>query len=116
MAYEKHAWTAGETITSELLNHIEDGIEDSAFVITYNDGTSNKTVSEIATALTDQAPLYLLDLSDETNSPAPVIRCVTSANPSTATLYVLNAISNEETELEFTFDIGGKIYVITETE
>lgn len=27
MAYEKHTWTTGETITAEKLNHIEEGIE-----------------------------------------------------------------------------------------
>ena len=26
MAYEKHTWETGETITAELLNHIEDGV------------------------------------------------------------------------------------------
>lgn len=26
MAYDKHVWTCGETITTEKLNHMEDGI------------------------------------------------------------------------------------------
>lgn len=26
MAYEKHEWVCGETITAEALNHMEDGI------------------------------------------------------------------------------------------
>lgn len=29
MAYEKHTWSCGETVTAELLNHIEDGIAES---------------------------------------------------------------------------------------
>ena len=26
MAYEKHNWSCGETVTAELLNHLEEGI------------------------------------------------------------------------------------------
>lgn len=29
MAYERHTWKCGETITAELLNNIEDGIEEA---------------------------------------------------------------------------------------
>lgn len=34
MAYEKHTWETGETITAEKLNHMEDGIADGVSGIT----------------------------------------------------------------------------------
>ena len=30
MAYEKHTWECGETVTAELLNHMENGIEEAS--------------------------------------------------------------------------------------
>lgn len=30
MAYEKHTWSCGETVTADLLNHMEDGIAEGA--------------------------------------------------------------------------------------
>lgn len=32
MAYEKHTWECGEAITTEKLNHIEEGIANGAFI------------------------------------------------------------------------------------
>ena len=34
MAYEKNTWASGDVVTSEKLNHIEDGIADSGGIVT----------------------------------------------------------------------------------
>lgn len=31
MAYDKHVWTCGEAITTEKLNHMEDGIAEGGY-------------------------------------------------------------------------------------
>lgn len=39
MAYEKHTWETGETITAEKLNNLEEGIEEAknkSFLVTFN--------------------------------------------------------------------------------
>lgn len=39
MAYEKHTWQTGETITAEKLNNLEEGIEEAknkSFLVTFN--------------------------------------------------------------------------------
>lgn len=54
MAYEKHTWSTGETITADKLNHMEDGIANSggSLVVHVDDNdTLDKTWQEIYDAL-----------------------------------------------------------------
>lgn len=61
MAYDKHTWITGETITASKLNHIEDGIVEccsscDTLIVTltsggdYQFGTADATFGEIYTA------------------------------------------------------------------
>ena len=53
MSYTPTTWVTGDTITATKLNNIEQGIASAggAFLITEDDGTLDKTWSEIATAI-----------------------------------------------------------------
>jgi len=52
MAYTKTTWTDGDIVTSEKLNHMEDGIANSGvMVINDTDGTLDKTWQEIHDAM-----------------------------------------------------------------
>ena len=53
MAYTKNTWADGDIVTSEKLNHIEDGIANGGGVMIINDtdGTLDKTWQEINDAM-----------------------------------------------------------------
>lgn len=61
MAYEKHTWQCGETVTAELLNHLEDGIAEGGggsneffsfeIVDDGSDTIASKSYSEIKAAI-----------------------------------------------------------------
>lgn len=57
MAYEKHTWETGETITAEKLNNLEDGVSGSGGILCVreqDDGAYivlDKTFNEISTHL-----------------------------------------------------------------
>jgi len=53
MSYTKNTWNTGDIVTSEKLNHIEDGIanNENVMVINYSDGTLDKTWQEIYDAM-----------------------------------------------------------------
>ncbi len=53
MAYTKNTWADGDIVTSEKLNHMEDGIADAGGVMVINDtdGMLDKTWQEIYDAL-----------------------------------------------------------------
>lgn len=53
MAYTKNTWTDGDIVTSEKLNHMEDGIANAGGIMVINDtdGTLDKTWQEIHDAM-----------------------------------------------------------------
>ena len=53
MAYTKNTWKTGDIVTSEKLNHIEDGIANAGGVMVINvtSGTLDKTWQEIYDAM-----------------------------------------------------------------
>lgn len=64
MAYNKHTWTTGETITAEKLNNIEEGIADSNVLtitstLSGSTITLNKTWKEISDAFTGNKLSYI---------------------------------------------------------
>ena len=53
MAYTKNTWADGDVVTSEKLNHMEDGIADAGGIMIINDtdNTLDKTWQEISDAM-----------------------------------------------------------------
>lgn len=53
MAYTKNTWQTGDIVSSQKLNHMEDGIADAGGVMVINDvnGTLDKTWQEIYDAM-----------------------------------------------------------------
>lgn len=64
MAYEKHTWQTGETITAEKLNNLEDGAsrKENLFVnftkVSGHNYTSDKTFQEISEAYRNGVNIY----------------------------------------------------------
>ena len=62
MAYEKHNWSCGETVTADLLNRIEDGIADAdngysvSKQVVFNDSVTTQKPA-------DEAPLAYADIT-----------------------------------------------------
>ena len=51
MAYTKNTWVTGDIVTSEKLNHMEDGIANASWLVAHdNDNVLDKTWQEIADA------------------------------------------------------------------
>lgn len=65
MSYEKQTWQTGDVVTSAKLNHMEDGIAagGDVFVVHYDGGTStsDKSLSEIMSAISDGYVVILVD-------------------------------------------------------
>ena len=72
MAYEKHTWSCGETVTADLLNHMEDGIAEGGggteplvlSVVSYNECKGmifNATMQELKDAVDQHRPIYIDD-------------------------------------------------------
>ena len=73
MAYEKHTWETGETITAEKLNNLEDGIGDSSIFIVnisaHGSGgsytvTADKTYTELKAAY-DAGKIIVGNIDDD---------------------------------------------------
>lgn len=74
MAYEKHTWYCGETVTAELLNHMEDGIAEGGsnepLVISVESSDECKgmifsvTMQELRDAVGQNRPIYIDDGRD----------------------------------------------------
>lgn len=72
MAYEKHTWSCGETVTAELLNNMEDGIAEGGgtnepLVISVESSDEckgmifNVTMQELRDAVQQNRPIYIDD-------------------------------------------------------
>ena len=75
MAYEKHTWETGETITAEKLNNLEDGVSGNnsdLFIVTViqdgnNIGLADKTIAEISEAW-ESGKIIVFKLANEYSS------------------------------------------------
>ncbi len=60
MAYEKHNWSCGETVTAELLNHMEEGIADAVELPSVTSADNGKILG------VDDGEYKLVDVSERT--------------------------------------------------
>ncbi len=68
MAYTKNTWNTGDIVSSQKLNHMEDGIADAGGIMVINntDNTLDKTWQEVYDAIS-QGSLVMLQDRDTTS-------------------------------------------------
>lgn len=111
MAYEKHTWSCGETVTAEHLNHMEDGIaeggggsEPMIVTVAQRSGEENfymdKTFGEIRNAFTNgQSIIVIHDQSVESETNMSISRV-------TAVKYYTSGQSVQgDVRADFTFNV-----------
>ena len=72
MSYTPTNWKAGDTVTSEKLNKIEQGIAENilphTLIVNYDEGVGDKTWQEIMNAVLEGRQVYLKEIVDETTT------------------------------------------------
>lgn len=93
MAYTKNTWNTGDIVSSQKLNHMEDGIADAGgvMVINNNDNTLDKTWQEIYDAIGAVA----LCVVQETDTIRKAIDIVSSVS-STGNEYIVTTVMGNE--------------------
>lgn len=78
MAYTKNTWNTGDIVSSQKLNHMEDGIANAgALVVTENDTVLDKTWQEILDAIAAGRVVNIIEVGE---GYATVVSPVSSAS------------------------------------
>ena len=109
MAYTKNTWNTGDIVSSQKLNHMEDGIANAGGVMVINDtnGTLDKTWQEIRDAMEANTFCVVKKVAQELGKDyvhnSPVVEAVKNGLESPYT-YIVNTTFNNQGSVEYKTD------------